>query len=204
MSAPAERALAVETADGVQLDGLLHEHRSARLAALVLHPHPAYGGDMRNHVVQAICATLAQAGASTLRFNLRAVNSGVFDSAEAASDARAALDELRALAASAPLLFAGYSLGAQMAAGLAASEPCAAAILVSPPLAMLPLPEIPAGLATLAVAGDADPVCPAERLRGVAAPRCAVRLVPGMDHGWSGGTDELTAAIASFVSNPGI
>src|SRR5438445_2602075 len=57
--------------DGLRLEGALRVVPDARLCAVVLHPHPLYGGDMDNHVVTALCAALNALGATTLRFNFR-------------------------------------------------------------------------------------------------------------------------------------
>ncbi|HKI75290.1 MAG TPA: alpha/beta hydrolase, partial [Pseudomonadales bacterium] len=46
---------------------------SARVGAIVCHPHPLYGGTMDDAVVAAICAGFARAGFASLRFNFRGV-----------------------------------------------------------------------------------------------------------------------------------
>ena len=57
--------------DGLRLEGALRPRPDPRLAAVVLHPHPLYGGDMDNHVVTSLCAALNMLGGTTLRFNFR-------------------------------------------------------------------------------------------------------------------------------------
>ena len=57
--------------DGLRLEGALRVVPKARLAAVVLHPHPLYGGDMDNHVVTSLVGGLNALGATTLRFNFR-------------------------------------------------------------------------------------------------------------------------------------
>src|SRR3972149_8028021 len=42
-------------------------------SVVVCHPHPLYGGDMDNHVVEGLCVTLAESGVAALRFNFRGV-----------------------------------------------------------------------------------------------------------------------------------
>ena len=79
--------------DGLHLEGRVHL-AGELLAALVLHPHPQYGGDMDNHVVVACCETLALAGATAFRFNFRGVggSEGTYSGGMGeASDARSAL-----------------------------------------------------------------------------------------------------------------
>lgn len=203
MSTFDERPIRFESSGGVVLEGMLLEATDPTLAALVMHPHPQYGGDMDNHVVLAMRDALASVGATTLRFNLRGTggSSGSFDPTLAPSDANAALLALNSAQPDLPIVLAGYSYGAQLASGLAAVKPVTALILVSPPLAFGPLPELPTSLPILAIAGDADTVCPPDRLRALTAIGASVGIVPGVDHGWSSGTDALSIAICSFVES---
>src|SRR3972149_4624101 len=63
--------------------------------ALVLHPHPLYGGTMNNKVVYGIYHVFARLGFSTMRFNFRGVgrSQGTFDNGHGElADAAAALD----------------------------------------------------------------------------------------------------------------
>ncbi len=63
--------------------------------AIVLHPHPQYGGTMNNKIVQEIYNVFIKNGFSVLRFNFRGVekSEGTFDNGQGElSDAAAALD----------------------------------------------------------------------------------------------------------------
>ena len=63
--------------------------------AIVLQPHPQYGGTMNNKVVQIIYNTFLKNGFSVLRLNFRGVgkSDGIFDNGQGElSDAAAALD----------------------------------------------------------------------------------------------------------------
>ena len=74
----------------------------AERVALVLHPHPLYGGTMHNKVVYHTAKALEAAGFVTLRFNFRGVegSSGAHDDGRGeVEDARVALDWLLARAA---------------------------------------------------------------------------------------------------------
>ena len=44
-----------------------------RAAVVFAHPHPQYGGDMYNNVVDAIAEGILAAGIAALRFNFRGV-----------------------------------------------------------------------------------------------------------------------------------
>ncbi|TFH04328.1 MAG: hypothetical protein E4H14_14990 [Candidatus Thorarchaeota archaeon] len=55
-----------------ELSGMLEKpHTETRLAVLVLHPHPLYGGDMHNPVVQSLVDTFLNTGYATFRFDFR-------------------------------------------------------------------------------------------------------------------------------------
>ncbi|MBI5288985.1 MAG: alpha/beta fold hydrolase [Chloroflexi bacterium] len=193
-----ERALELASG-GLQLEAMLHEGDGA-LAALVLHPHPQYGGDMDNHVVLAACHALADDGATTLRFNFRGAgrSQGAYDGGRGeAEDARAAVAALRALKPDAPVLLAGYSFGAMVAAGIAADAAPAGLVLVSPPLGMGALPPNP-GVPLMVITGDRDPVCRAEAALALASDAVRVVVVPGADHGWWPGVDALQAELLAF------
>ena len=63
--------------------------------AIVLHPHPQYGGTMKNRIVQETFNLFTKNGFSVLRFNFRGVekSEGTFDNGQGElSDAAAALD----------------------------------------------------------------------------------------------------------------
>jgi hypothetical protein len=188
--------------DGLRIEGLLHRG-DGPLAAVVLHPHPQYGGDMHNHVVAAACQALARHGATTLRFNFRGVggSEGGYDGGRGeAEDARNAIAAVRALAPGAGLVLAGYSFGAMVAAGIAGAADLAGLVLISPPVSAAPLAQLPDGLHTLIIAGERDDLAPAGPLASLGAPERRVVAVPGADHGWWPGIEVLAAEIIRFVA----
>jgi hypothetical protein len=198
-----ERSVTIES-DGLRLEGALREGKG-EFAALVLHPHPQYGGDMHNHVVMAVCAALAALGASTLRFNFRGAgrSEGSYDSGRGeSSDARAAAAFLREHSPAAALLLVGYSFGAMIAAMVADQVKPDALVLVSPAVAMMALPRFDPSMRTLVVAGDRDQVAPVSSIRALEAPNRTIVVAQGVDHGWWPGIDALVDAITAFVAVP--
>jgi hypothetical protein len=86
----------------------------ARLAALVCHPHPLFGGTMHNKVVYQAAKSLDSLGVPVLRFNFRGagLSGGTHDKGRGEQgDVKAALDFLGAEFSGIPLLLAGFSFG---------------------------------------------------------------------------------------------
>ncbi|MBR3662109.1 MAG: alpha/beta hydrolase [Alphaproteobacteria bacterium] len=106
--------------------------------ALILHPHPQYGGTMNNKVVYSMFSCFKDLGFSVLRFNFRGVgrSQGSFeDGPGELSDATIALDWLQAMNPDAKQCWvAGYSFGAWIAMQLLMRRPdINNFIAVSPP-----------------------------------------------------------------------
>jgi len=83
-------------------------------AIVICHPHPQYGGTMRNKVVYWMSRAFECRGCSVLRFNFRGVeqSEGIWDEGRGeAGDAATALDWLHDQMPSAPLWLAGFSFG---------------------------------------------------------------------------------------------
>ena len=140
---PDRREVAIE-ADGLKLEGALHLPDGATKGTpspgvVVAHPHPQYGGDMDNPVVQALCEAALEAGAAVLRFNFRGVgfSEGKYDEGVGEQrDLAAAVDYLRNVPEvdSGRVAVAGYSFGSVVALRLAdGREDLAAVVAVSNP-----------------------------------------------------------------------
>lgn len=96
-----------------------------RGAAVLLHPHPDYGGDRFNVVVDSLYRALPPAGVTTLRFDF---SSSVVPIA--AAEAAEVLDRVEVR----PVVLIGYSFGADIATTIA-DDRLAGWFLVAPPLA---------------------------------------------------------------------
>lgn len=95
--------------------------------AIILHPHPQYGGTMNNRLVHLLFHMFARRGFSTLRFNFRGVgrSQGVFDHGQGElRDAAAALDWMQTHNPNSPVAWcAGFSFGAWIAMQLLMRRP---------------------------------------------------------------------------------
>jgi uncharacterized protein len=101
------------------LQGVMREGTGAG-GVVICHPHPLYGGDMENGVVEAIEEGFHESGLTTLRFNFRGVGSSTGhygDGDGEKEDVIAACRFLREEAvASGRFVLAGYSFGAWVSA----------------------------------------------------------------------------------------
>jgi hypothetical protein len=209
----AERAATLATRDGVVLEARVALAPAPLGGVVACHPHPLYGGDMHNPVIERAVEVCAALEFSTLRFNFRGVgaSAGTHDGGPGEErDVEAALAHLRGLLGpTPPLALIGYSFGATVGARLAGRqgmEPALAGLaLLAPPLAMagegpfLALDRFQAPL--LIVAGSQDEYCPAEALERVAArlPGAIIRRIEGATHFFFGKLFPLGEAVAAWA-----
>ena len=109
-----------------RLEALLEEpeDQPARLAVLLCHPHPLFGGTMHNKVVYRLARGLRAAGAVVLRINFRGVGGSEGEHGHVEGeieDARAALGWLRERYPELPFALAGFSFGARVITALGCS-----------------------------------------------------------------------------------
>jgi alpha/beta superfamily hydrolase len=134
--------------------------------ALILHPHPQYGGNMNNRVVHTLYQSFQKRGFSVLRFNFRGVgrSQGSFDAGVGElADAASALDWLQSINPNAQDCWvAGFSFGAWISMQLLMRRPeLTGFISVSPPANMYDFTFLaPCPSSGLIVHGRADQVVP--------------------------------------------
>ena len=152
-----------------RLEGRYHHvEASDAPLAVILHPHPQYGGNMNNRVVQGLAHMYAKRGFATLRFNFRGVgrSQGAYGRGEGElMDAAAALDWLQTLKPDAKTVWvAGFSFGAWIGMQLLMRRPeIGGFISVSPPSNMYDFSFLaPCPSSGLIIHGDADEIVPQE------------------------------------------
>lgn len=102
-----------------------HPEATARIAALVCHPHPVYGGTMHNKVVYRAAKAAISLGLPTLRFNFRGAgkSAGTFAGGIGErEDVRAALDHLAAHFPGLPVCLMGFSFGSWVGLAVGAND----------------------------------------------------------------------------------
>jgi alpha/beta superfamily hydrolase len=202
-----EQQASLPTGDGLQLEGLFSRGEDKGRGGVILcHPHPLYGGDMYNNVVEALQAALARAGFSTLRFNFRGVGAGggcYDEGASEAEDVQAAVAFVTK-AEIGPLYLAGYSFGAYAGVkGVAQDDRVKALVCISPPVAIYDFVSLrEERRPKLIVTGKRDLICPIkdveELFLSLSQPK-VLQVVGGADHFWWGIEDQVADYVIDFL-----
>lgn len=190
----------------LSLEGRLVQKAGGK-GVVVTHPHPLYGGDMHNHVVQALVEAYDRAGFSTLRFNFRGVgvSGGEYDNGEGeCEDLRHAVLALEQ-SGSSIIHLAGYSFGAWVnAAALKGLSVVQGVVLVSPPVEFMDFsflqydPRI-----RLVVTGERDDIAGASPVALRVSqwnPEAAFHVIKGADHFYQGYTNLLRAVVEEHLT----
>lgn len=182
----------------------------AAYSALVCHPHPMGGGTMHNKVVYHVMKALHGLGLPVLRFNFRGTgrSEGAHDDGQGEQDdVRAALDWLDR-EFQRPILFAGFSFGANVGMRACCGDPRVRGLIA------LGLPVLAEGRSytydylpacrqpKLFISGERDQYGPVKAVEGVVAtasePKQLVWIADA-DHFFVGKLDQVQAAIVDWV-----
>jgi alpha/beta superfamily hydrolase len=180
--------------------------------ALVLHPHPQYGGTMNNKIVYNIFHVFSKRGFSVLRFNFRGVgrSQGSYDHGQGElSDAASALDWLQTYNANATgCWIAGFSFGAWIAMQLLMRRPeITGFISIAPPANLFDFAFLaPCPSSGLIVHGKDDDLVPeadvaklAQRLSNQRDIRIEYKTIPGASHFFEEHLDDLTNTVDRYL-----
>ena len=188
-----------------EIEGLFNK-RDQDKGVVVTHPHPLYGGDMYNLVVETIVHVYYQKGYSTLKFNFRGVgkSQGEYDNG---------VGEQKDVVAAIAFLFetgikqidlAGYSFGAWVNAhAIREDAPVQNIMMVSPPVGFMDFQSISAmsGL-KLVIAGSRDDIAPVDIIRKtlpVWNPDARFEVIDGADHFYGGYLGQLESVLSSSI-----
>jgi len=180
--------------------------------ALVLHPHPLYGGTMNNKVVYNLYKTLVQNEFTVLRINFRGVGRslGKFDDGVGEmTDAATALDWLQLNNPLAHInLIAGFSFGAWVGMQLIMRRPeITNFIAVAPPVNKYDFSFLsPCPTPGLIVQGDVDSVVSEEAVHDLAQKlskqkhaKLEYRMIHGADHFFREKIEKLNEEIDDYL-----
>ncbi|WP_342268269.1 alpha/beta hydrolase [Candidatus Tisiphia endosymbiont of Empis tessellata] len=180
--------------------------------ALLLHPHPLYGGTMNNKVIYNIYKSLVANGFTVLRINFRGVgrSQGEFDNGIGEmTDAATALDWLQLNNPTSSLnLIAGFSFGAWIAMQLIMRRPeINNFIAISPPVNKYDfsfLSQCP--ISGFVIQGDNDSIVPEEsvlelvdKLSKQKHITVDYKIIQGADHFFRNKLGEFTQAINDYL-----
>ena len=199
-----------------RLEAILKAPRGGepRGVALVLHPHPLYGGTMHNKVAFRTDRGLNDAGLVTLRINFRGTgnSTGEHDHARGGEqeDARVALDYLIGRHPDLPVFLAGFSFGARVGLEVGIRDPRVRFLVgVGTPVSMKErdydfsfLDECRKPL--LLVHGEQDKFGSVVELRALASrlpPEARVQLtiIPGAGHFFDDQLEDLTRTVREWA-----
>lgn len=196
-----------------RLEGRYHPQKDRDSPiALILHPHPQFGGTMNNRVVYELHYAFHRQGFSVMRFNFRGVgrSQGEFDQGIGElSDAASALDYMQAMKPESKICFiAGFSFGAWIGMQLLMRRPEASGFIsVAPPANMYDFSFLaPCPSSGLIINGDADRVAPmedteklVEKLKTQKGIEITHDILPGASHFFDNHIDQLIENVEGYV-----
>jgi len=180
--------------------------------AMILHPHPKFGGTMSNQIVYDLFYMFRERGFTTFRFNFRGVgrSQGQFDHGHGElSDAASALDWVQSLHPdSRGCWIAGFSFGSWIGMQLLMRRP-----EIEGFMSLAPQPNIydfsflaPCPSSGLIIHGGEDKVSPGEdvqelvdKLNAQKGIKITHTTVPGANHFFSDQVDELIDICGNYL-----
>jgi alpha/beta superfamily hydrolase len=189
-----------------EIEGLFNKRDESK-GVVVTHPHPLYGGDMYNMVVETIVHVYNIKGYSTLKFNFRGVgksrgqyNNGIGEQ----KDVLAALSFL-ADTGMERIDLAGYSFGAwvNVHAVNQGGSVVANMAMVSPPVGFMDFQAINAiNVLRWVITGSRDDIAPADAVKKMLPtwnPDARFEIVEGADHFYGGYLGQLESVLSSCI-----
>ncbi len=218
-------AVEVVAADGVELEAEVAQADEARVArapvvAVLSHPHPLYGGDMRTPLIETLFRALPQTGISALRYNFRGAgrsggehdggNAERLDAAAAfgaalAGEPEASAEEFDCEGRSrCKVVSVGWSFGADVSLA-AAHDALAGWVAIAAPLAIVapdemtaPQDERPKLLLVPEHDQYRSPADAAELTAGW--PNTRLQIIRGADHFLFGYEQQVAELVTAFIA----
>ncbi len=196
-----------------RLEGRFHpaKQRGAPIA-VVLHPHPQFGGTMNNQIVYNTYYNFAERGFSVLRFNFRGVgrSQGAFDHGQGElSDAASALDWAQSISPEARACWiAGVSFGSWIGMQLLMRRPeIEGFISIAPPANRFDFSFLaPCPSSGLFVHGDKDRVAPLKEVQALIEKLKTQKgiviehaVIPKANHFFEDCIDDLQATVGAYL-----
>jgi alpha/beta superfamily hydrolase len=197
-----------------RLEGKYHQAADKQApVAVVLHPHPLYGGTMNNKITYNLYQSFAKAGFSVMRFNFRGVgrSTGKFDDGIGEmTDAATALDWVQLQNPDAATCWiAGFSFGAWISLQLVMRRPeIEGFICISPPANMYDFGFLsPCPAHGLVLQGDRDDIVsePAvstlvDKLRAQKGTVVDYKVIAGADHYYRNTMEAMKTEVDQYIT----
>ncbi len=200
-----EEYVFITSDSGIRLEALLGKNKGDK-GVVIAHPHPLYGGNMYNNVVEAVVQAYYSKGYTTIRFNFRGVgkSTGSFDNGIGeAEDVKTVFRYLESLGMK-DVALAGYSFGSWVVACcLKDLQRADHAIFVSPPVSVTDFsflrnePKV-----KLVITGSYDDIAPSEMLKNMVPEwnlKAKLLVIEGADHFYWGYSEQIKKVIIQFL-----
>ena len=189
----------------LNIEGLIGRSEG-RKAVVVTHPHPLYGGEMHNNVVESVDRAYGEKGYTTLRFNFRCAgqSEGSYD------DGNGEQEDVREAVAyfvekgKPSIDLAGYSFGAWVNAQCIESlTHVKRMIMVSPPVNFIDFSFLKyCAKIRLVIAGSEDDIAPPAMIKDMIPAwnsEADFKIIKEADHFYWGKTSEIEVIIGDMI-----
>src|SRR5258707_4319900 len=180
--------------------------------AIILHPHPQFGGTMNHQIIYQLYYSFAHRGFAAIRFNFRGVgrSQGSFDHGQGElSDAASALDWAQSINPEARSCWiAGFSFGAWIGMQLLMRRPeIEGFISIAPPANLYDFSFLaPCPSSGMIVHGDKDAVVPYKDVTGLVDKLktqkgivIEQKIIPGANHFYDGKIEPLMQSVGTYL-----
>lgn len=195
------------TSEHLALEGMYNK-LSENHGAIITHPHPLYGGEMSNPVVESLVTSFNKKRYTTLRFNFRGVgrSEGTYDEGIGEQEDILAAVVFLLDQGITSIYLVGYSFGAWVLAKIKKlPAEISGEIFISPPVALLPFEkDLTLPLLKLVITGEDDEIAPVEILENTVTdwnPACRFAIVDFADHFYYGCFKSLEKIVTDYLSN---
>lgn len=190
-----------------QLEIMVTEVDHANTAAIICHPHPLYGGTMRNKVVTTLMQVFRDLNMPTVRFNFRGVgkSSGSFaDGVGETEDLLAVVEWAKSHFKVNNIWLAGFSFGGYIAARATETVRPELLITVAPQASRFTAEKMPIiSCPWIIVQGEQDEVVPPSEVYALVdalQPKPILIRIPNAGHFFHGQLVELKNKIGETIS----
>jgi len=195
-----------------KLEGLINFNNNIEKGVVITHPHPLYGGDMYNIIVEIMSQVYYNKGYSTLRFNFRGVGNSQssFDNGNGEQDDVMAAFEFLSENNIKSIDIAGYSFGTYVNAHFLQKNQNSQiqkqikdAVMISPPVSFMDFIEIKIiNQLKYVICGSFDEFANHEKLSNLVKNwniDAILKIINGADHFYSGYHNELKSLLMNVI-----